>query len=67
MPDPDNYTKEECEHGIDVAYQLMDIRRRLAEFYPEAEIEEWLRSPHPQLNNAAPIQFIERLETGAFL
>lgn len=67
--------------GDDVlkAEALRDIRRRLAAFYEEADVERWLTSPHLLLDGQTAMAYldagrvqdvlalIEHLETGAFV
>ena len=55
------------------------IRQRLAEYYTEAEIDLWIRRPHPQLGGRPPARavdageaeavhaIIDRMDEGGFL
>ena len=63
----------------DFRYQLAEIKRRLRPFYTEHELEQWLESPHPQLEGDTAMSrlsagrandvlaIIDRLESGAYL
>lgn len=41
---------------------LYEIRKRLSAFYTPEEIEQWLTTPHPLLDNKTAMECVENLE-----
>ena len=54
---------------------MVELRKRLLEFYTVEDANKWLYSPHPQLNGHVPVlstrleveAILDRLESGAYL